>query len=453
MSAGPSTYRLGAGTWRSPGGRVLVGGSPPRLVRLGAAGAVALDAALAGRGAPGATALTRRLVGYGLLDPVAGPADGEVTFVVPTRDGGPALADLVAALAPYGPVIVVDDGSGDGSAALARRRGAQVVANEGERGPAGARNTGRRLARTEFVAFVDDDCRVAGDWVRPLVGLLARDPGLALVAPRVRGTDGGGRLARWERVRSALDLGRESGLVGPGRRVAFVPAAALVARRAALEELGGFDEALRFGEDVDLVWRAAAAGWSVRYAAEVEVRHPPRATLASRARQHFDYGGSAAPLEHRHPGAAAPLRPHRLMLPAILLGGGSPGGALAAALALAGIAAARQEGTRVRLLVALLALEAEVTGGRELARAAAREWLPLSILAATVSRRGRRLALAALAIDLGAATAPDPAAAPLNCLFRLADNAAYAAGVWRGALSRRSAGALLPSRRPARSPS
>jgi mycofactocin system glycosyltransferase len=446
MSAAAQSVRLAAHTRRGAGGRLLVGGWPPRYVRLSAAGATALDEVLAGTPVPRAAALVRRLVSYGLLDPTAEGSDAEVTFVVPVRDGGPAIGSLVAGLIAHGPVIVVDDGSRDGSPALARSAGAKVVANAEAPGPAGARNTGWRHARTEFIAFIDADCRVDGDWARPLAALLDADPGLALVAPRIRGADGPGRLARWERTRSPLDMGRAGGLVGPGRRISYVPSAALVARRSALAELGGFDGALRFGEDVDLVWRAVASRRRVRYAPEIEVAHPARPTLRARLRQHYDYGTSAAALERRHPGAAAPLRPSRMMLPAALLASGSLRCASFAGAALAAIAAPRGAEAKVRLAVARLAIGGEVAGGRELARALAREWLPLTLLLAGRPGRLRRAALLAVALDIVAATAADPRAVASNAPLRVADNAAYCAGLWRGAVACRCPRVVLPAR-------
>jgi mycofactocin system glycosyltransferase len=444
VTGGATAHRLSRRTRRLAGGRVLVGGWPPRRIRLSAAGAAALDAALRGEAEPGAAGLLRRLVGYGMVEPVAGPAGAPVTFVVPARDGGPELAGLVSELKGFGAVLVVDDGSADGTPERARRAGAGVIANDGEPGPAGARNTGWRSVETEFVAFVDADCRVDGDWARPLAALLAADPGLALAAPRIRGAREPGWLARWERIGSPLDMGLEGGLAGPGRPVSYVPSAALVARRAALDALGGFDASLRFGEDVDLVWRAVAAGWGVRYAPEIEVMHPSRPTLRARARQHFEYGTSAAVLERRHPGSAVPLRPSRTMIPAGLLMARSAGGALLAAVVLAATAAGRQPDREVRLAVARLVVEAELGAGRLLARALSREWLPLTLLALLRPGRLRGFALAAVAIDVATATAPDPVRAPANALLRLADNAAYCAGLWRGALAQRSARVLLP---------
>jgi hypothetical protein len=88
--------------------------------------------------------------------------------------------------------------------------------------------------------------------------------------------------------------------VAPGGRVAYVPSAALIVRRAAL---GGFDETLRYGEDVDLVWRLHDRGWRVRYDPRVVIRHEATRLLTRR----FRYGTSAAPLALRHPGRLAPF--------------------------------------------------------------------------------------------------------------------------------------------------
>jgi hypothetical protein len=224
-----------------------------------------------------------------------------------------------------------------------------------------------------------------------------------------------------------------------------VPSAALVARRAALVELDGFDPGLRFGEDVDLAWRAIAAGWQVRYAPELEVRHPPRPTLRARARQHFQYGSSAAALAVRHPESVAPLRPTRMVVAMALLAAGSPGAALLAAGTITAVAARHQPAGPVRRAVARLAVDGQLRAGRELGRAVSREWLPLAALAIAHGGRPRRFALTALAIDLAAATTADPTGAPVNSPLRLLDNAAYSAGVWRGAITHRSPAALLPS--------
>src|ERR1019366_5132567 len=114
----------------------------------------------------------------------------------------------------------------------------------------------------------DSDCVPPDDWIADLAGHFA-DPLVAGGAPRIvappRGPAG-----------SVLDLGNRPAGVAPMTRVAYVPTAALLVRRAALG--GGFDESLRYGEDVDLIWRLIEAGWRGRYEAGVGGAHPaPRA--------------------------------------------------------------------------------------------------------------------------------------------------------------------------------
>jgi glycosyltransferase involved in cell wall biosynthesis len=119
------------------------------------------------------------------------------------------------------------------------------VRREVSGGPAAARNDGLRHVTTEFVAFLDSDCVAPPDWIERLGGHFD-DPSVAAVAPRIKALDG---------RRSLLDMGAEPAEVG--RRVTYVPAAALIVRRAAEPR---FDPALRYGEDVDLIWRLTKRG-------------------------------------------------------------------------------------------------------------------------------------------------------------------------------------------------
>ena len=93
-----------------------------------------------------------------------------------------------------------------------------------------------------------------------------------------------------------------------GTRVSYVPAAVLLVRKDALDEIGGFDASLRCGEDVDAVWRLGAAGWRGRYEPAVVVHHQPRRTWRELAAQRRAYGESAAALAARHGNAVAPVR-------------------------------------------------------------------------------------------------------------------------------------------------
>jgi hypothetical protein len=146
---------------------------------------------------------------------------------------------------------------------------------------------------------------------------------------------GPGWAGRYTTAACCLDLGDAEARVMPGTRVAYVPTAALVVRRAALAAAAGtggvFDPGLRWGEDVDLVWRLHDAGWRIRYDPAVRVsHHEPRGWAALLARR-FRYGTSAAPLAMRHPGQVPPVVLHPW--PALTVAG-----LLAGRLSVAGLA-------------------------------------------------------------------------------------------------------------------
>ena len=88
-------------------------------------------------------------------------------------------------------------------------------------------------------------------------------------------------LAAYEQRNSPLDLGDEPARIVPGTRVSYVPAAAIVCRTEAIRSISGFDENLRTGEDVDLVWRLIAAGYRCRYEPGSVVNHQPRDSIAA----------------------------------------------------------------------------------------------------------------------------------------------------------------------------
>lgn len=281
----------------------LFGGTPPRIVRLGRRGAVLVSAFAHEPVRAGASAqLARRLTDAGLATPRPGPVTEpvDVTVVVPVRDRLVELSACLDALGDRHRVVVVDDGSTDPQAVAAAcaAHGADLVRRDASGGPAAARNAGLRTVTTDLVAFVDSDCLAGPDWIEALAGHFV-DPLVVGVAPRIV-------AAPPMRGPSLVDLGTRPASVHPRSHVSHVPAAAVVFRRGALG--GGFDEALRYGEDVDLVWRLAEAGWRVRYAPEVEVGHRDPVRPVPRWRRRYHYGTSVGPLERRHPGAIVHLR-------------------------------------------------------------------------------------------------------------------------------------------------
>ena len=474
--------------WAS-GGRALLAGEPLRLFRFSERGASGVRLLAGGVGLAEASRrtgadlgrLVRRLLDSGALHPRpdGGPfTAADVTVVVPVRDRAAALGRLLERLAATGSgVVVVDDGSTDGSGEVARRHGARVVRRLRSGGPAAARNLGWRvgsdpvLERQDrdnpgsvapkeerggarpIIAFVDSDCLPEADWLDRLLPHFS-DPEVAAVAPRLAGGTGDEETAvsRYDAECSALDQGPHPAAVRPGTRVSYVPAAALLVRREALDKVDGFDERLPTGEDVDLVWRLVDAGWTVRYDPSVTVAHSSRTTFAALAGRRFAYGTSAAPLSRRHPGHLAPVR-----VPAWSLLAWAPLAvpqaplrhrvvASAAVLLAAGASLHRRldAGGDVPL-VARLVGRAHLAALRSLRDGLLRPYAPVS-LALLASRRARPLVLAAAAGRAGAGWWPrrsvaDPAT---FALLRLGDDFAYSLGVWWGCVVHGTAAPLVP---------
>jgi mycofactocin system glycosyltransferase len=434
-------------SYRRPGnGLTVVAGSPLRLFRVTERGRAALVALERGDALPpGAQALVDRLVDAGAVHPSPPRPTGDgndvghrdLNVVIPAHNEVPRYRPARCR------TIVVDDASRE----PLRVPRAEVLRLDANVGPGGARNAGLELADAPFVAFVDTDVDVDEEALLALLGHF-HDARVALVAPRVVGdASGDGRLAKYEAVRSPLDLGAEPGRVAPGSRVAFVPAAVIVVRVDAVRSIGGFNTTLRYGEDVDLAWRLDDAGWRCRYEPSVTARHATRPTLRAWLAQRMRYGTSAAPLAERHTGALAPMR----------MSGWSAAtwAAVAAGAPFVGATiAVGTTGALVRKLRDVPAAESlrlaglgHLHAGRMLAATLLRAWWPVAAFAALLSRRARRvLAAAAIATAASDWRRERPDLDPVTYIvLRRLDDLAYGTGVWLGAVRHRDAAVLLPA--------
>ncbi len=476
------------------GADVLFGGSPPRLLRLNAAGQRALAELRRGPVVSAAAGkLARRLTDTGMAHPrpPETPVSTDVTVVIPARDRAGHLDRCLAALGRSYPVVVVDDGSRQAGeiADLCRSHGATLIRRPHSGGPGPARNDGLAQVSTELVAFVDSDCEAGPEWITSLAAHFA-DPLVAAVAPRVRPITGPGSAGRYLAARAPLDMGPQESRVLPLTRLSYVPTAALLVRRSALaastpggglpgaglpgaglpgDDLaravrrgdgpsgdGPFDAGLRYGEDVDLVWRLAEAGWRVRYDPAASVSHAEPGRWTRVLERKFRYGCSAAPLARRHPGQVPPL-----VLQAW------PAAAVAALLARRPVAALAAYGAGTGQLIRLLhGWDVPPKGVlRPMADSVLQTWLgagrwtiqyALPVAAASLARPGGRTARTRLGRRLAVASLlagpplaewrrirpPLPAAA--FSLAYLADEAAYGAGVYRGVLTEKLLSPLLP---------
>jgi mycofactocin glycosyltransferase len=437
------------------GGRTVLGGSPRRLLRLSPAAAGRLLSWRAGTRPTTASErqLARTLTDAGIAhpQPVGGPKEGDITFVIPVRDRHRGLARCLAALPRGVATVVVDDGSIDPEAiaAAARAHGAELVRIGVPCGPAGARNAGLARCATEIAVFVDSDCVVEPNWLEHLLPHFA-DPLVGAVAPRIGSLEQGSnaRLARYEAVRSPLDLGSSPGWVAPQTRISYVPAAALAVRRAAAGT--GFAPDLRVGEDVDFVWRLHEAGWRVRYEPEAKVAHEHRTVFAAWLRRRFEYGRSAASLASRHPGRLAPavLSPWAAVAWTLLLLA-RPRAAAAVVVASGVRLRQRLDGTLGRNRVAGRVTASVTLGsGRGLADAVTRAWLPPAAIAALRVPVFRRAVLAAWLIPAEVEwVRRRPNLDPFGyAALRLLDDGGYCCGVWVGCVQQRTLDPLLPQR-------
>ena len=193
------------------------------------------------------------------------------TVVICTRGRAAQLARTLDALRAGSdsefPIVVVDQSDAP-DAALARRAegdAALTIVQDARRGLSRARNVGIQQARTEWVAFVDDDCLVEADWAERLGEVIATHPEVALVSGDTREGD----LPLPDYV-PASSLRAEREQLIRGRRVhpgivAF--GVCFAVRRSVAERLGGWDERLGPGvpdfpaaDDMDFNYRLLRSG-------------------------------------------------------------------------------------------------------------------------------------------------------------------------------------------------
>ena len=186
-------------------------------------------------------------------------------------------------------VVLVDNASADGSAvrALDRHPEVTLVQNRDNRGFASAANQGIRASSARFVFLMNPDAEISAGTLsaedRPTagaIGPLVREPDGSIYPsarriPSIAEAVGHAFLHpfdpdnRFSRAYTMADWDRAS-----EREVSWVSGSCVLLRRAALDEVGSFDEGyFMYAEDADLCTRMRAAGWTVVFTPELEVTH------------------------------------------------------------------------------------------------------------------------------------------------------------------------------------
>lgn len=232
-------------------------------------------------------------------------ADPSVSIVIPTYNRARQLERLLRALAAADrpaalDIYVVDDGSTDGTPALAERAPLPIhYLRQENQGAAAARNRGWATAQSDVVLFTDDDTVPESEWITRMTAAFARTPGVAgiggAIHPLTRGF-----LANFVQAERLVDHG-----VG-GASVRYLVTANAGFTREALAAVGGFDESFpgAAGEDTDLSFRMRASGYSLALAPDAVVRHDHRIALRALLRTYRRHGRARVLLKARHPQAS-----------------------------------------------------------------------------------------------------------------------------------------------------
>ncbi|MBN2207387.1 MAG: glycosyltransferase family 2 protein, partial [Candidatus Aminicenantes bacterium] len=207
---------------------------------------------------------------------------------------GRCLASLLKATrALPAEVIVVDNASTDGSpdVVAAEFPSVRLVRNSENAGFSRANNLAIRQSRGEFLLCLNTDAALSPGTLDGLLEELRRNPRTGIVGPALVNDEGAYQVSFGGRVRFGSELLKKAVLNRvwarrlrsdrARRRVVWVSAACLLARRRAVEDAGGFDERFfLFFEDIDLCYRVGAAGWDVVFLPAVQAFHRSGATTA-----------------------------------------------------------------------------------------------------------------------------------------------------------------------------
>jgi glycosyltransferase involved in cell wall biosynthesis len=204
------------------------------------------------------------------------PKPSLISIIVPVYNGRAYLADALRCirLQDYDPleIIVVDDGSTDGSGDIATDFGGEVnCIRQNNQGAAAARNHGLRLASGDMIAFLDSDDLWPQQTLKLLATYLTDHPETEAVMGRVqymrRVANAEGKFMFETFADPCLALNLGAGLY----------------RRSVLDKIGPFDDALRIGEDIDWFMRARERAIALTFVDQVTLlyrRHDSNMTLA-----------------------------------------------------------------------------------------------------------------------------------------------------------------------------
>ena len=217
----------------------------------------------------------------------------KISVVIPVKDGENCLSECLLAIKQQQKlkfnqdfeIIVVDDGSNDNTAQIARGCGAKVI-SQPNAGPASARNSGVKNASGDLIAFTDADCVPAPDWLYQIT--------LPFENPKVMGVKGAYRTRERNWVARFVQLEYESKYerMRQKERIDFIDTYSAAYRRKVFLENGGFNEFFPFPsvEDQEFSFRLAHKGYWLVFQPDAVVYHHHDLTLQEYANRKFGIG-------------------------------------------------------------------------------------------------------------------------------------------------------------------
>jgi len=232
------------------------------------------------------------------LRSVSGDGNGRIAVIVVNWERRELLRACLESLARQQgaefEVIVVDNGSRDGSVEMVRRDFAgrreyllRLIENTENRGFCAANNQGIQATGAEYIALLNNDAEAEPGWLAALRRCFADGPDVGMAASKILVYEDPRRIDKAGHViyPDGQNRGRGSGEIDIGQydrveETLWPDGCAAMYRRSMLEHIGGFDEDFfAYGDDAELGLRARIAGWRCLYTPEAVVKHHRGATL------------------------------------------------------------------------------------------------------------------------------------------------------------------------------
>ena len=238
---------------------------------------------------------------YDVSLPPGLPAYPKVSVVVCVYNGERTMDSCLASLEklnyPDYEVIVVNDGSTDGTRQIAEGYDSIRLIHQENKGLSEARNVGIRAATGEIVAFTDADCMADPDWLTHLVARFQSSEFAAVGGPNLT-PPGDSFVASCV----AVSPGAPTHVLLDDEVAEHIPGCNMAFRREALAAIDGFDPIFRAaGDDVDLCWRLQNKGYKIGFSAAAVVWHFRRNTIRDYVKQQRGYGKAETLLFFKHP--------------------------------------------------------------------------------------------------------------------------------------------------------